>query len=550
LLATVLIFANILGNGFVDWDDRPFLIDNYYIKTFGFRSLWVIFTTDMNVYRPVVYALYALLYRLFGLDPFVYHLASLVFHVVNVGLTYSLVRRLGYSPGVAAFVALSFAIHPTRTESVAWVLALTDPVYACFFLLAILYYLHYRQTNGSRWAYWLAVGAYTISLLAKPAAVVLPLVLWLVDYQQQRPFKLNALVDKIPFLLGSVGFAYLTLHLGVGKDYNLRPSYTGPETLLLSGYSLAYYVKVLIYPANLAFFYIQPLKVAGQLPVMYGWASLASLGLLVGLGGLWWRRQHHYFFAGAFFLVNLLLVLYSARFSHSVVNDRYTYISAIGAFLGIALLAQAGAGLRPGLGRALWVAGAMLLGTWGWATHHYNRDWANSEVHYRAAIASQPAAAPVAYCNLADELGRLGRGSLAERQTLYERAISSFPQALNSYLGLAEVTLAQGKLGAADSALRMALRLRPDHPRAHLYEGQLLAQRGQWPAALAALNRAVALDKPYGYFPEIYLARAKLHLAMGQNAAACADLKVALATQQAGVADLVAAHCGPVQSPP
>lgn len=539
---SALTFANVLGHDFIDWDDRPFLINNYYTQSFGPRALWTIFTTDMGVYRPVIYAIYAFVRWLFGLDPFAYHLVSLLFHLGNVGLVFVIVGKLGFRPRVAAFTALGFAIHPTRTESVAWVLALTDPVYSCFLLLSLYAYLTYLQTNCAPKYYLISVLAFSISLLAKPAGVVLPIVLLLVDYQQRRSLTINRLIDKIPFLVGAGLFAYITLHLGAnGKDYNVRPSYHWFDKLLLAAYSLFYYVKVMLWPVDLAFIYALPLKTAGRLPIAFYWAAIFPLGLLGGLYWLWRHNERNQLFAWAFFLVNLGLVLHFVSFNHSIVHDRYTYLPAIGICLSVALLADRWGQQRPKLAWAGWAALGLLGLTWAWGTHSYNRAWANAEVHYRAAIAHQPTAVPMAFNNLADELGRKGTDRPGERLALYDQAIAIYPIFVQAHLGRAEVLLGQGQLTEADSAIQAALRLRPDHPQAYWYQGLLFAQRGDQPSALAALSRAVALDRQ-GYFPAIYLARAKIYSALGQTQAACADFGVAARAGVVG-AQAPSAHC-------
>lgn len=535
-------FVNVPGHDFIDWDDRPFLINNSYIHSFGPRALWTLFTTDIGVYRPVIYAIYALVRWLFGLDPFAYHLVSLLFHLGNVGLVFVIIGKLGFRPGVAAFTAMGFAVHPTRTESVAWVLALTDPVYSCFLLLSLYAYLVYLQTNGTPKYYLLSVLAFGISLLAKPSGVVWPVVLLLVDYQQRRPLAINRWIDKIPFLIGAGLFAYITLHLGAnGKDYNVRPIYQWPDKLLLAAYSLFYYVKVMVWPVDLAFIYALPIKTAGRLPTAFYWAAVFPLSLLGGLYWLWRHDERNQLFAWAFFLVNLGLVLHLVSFNHSIVHDRYTYLPAIGFCLSVALLVDRWGQRRPKLVWVGWTALGLLGLAWAWGTHCYNRAWANAEVHYRTAIAHQPTAVPMAFNNLADELGRKGTGHPGERLALYNQAIAIYPILVQAHLGRAEVLLSQGQLTGADSAVQAALRLRPDHPRAYLYQGLLSAQRGDQPGALAALSRAVALDRQ-GYFPEIYLARARIYLALGQNQAACADFGVAARAGVVG-AQIPPTHC-------
>src|SRR5438128_9498077 len=72
-------------------------------------------------------------YLLWGMNPFGYHLTSLLLHAANAVVFFFIVRRIltralpspaerGHALAVSAGVAaLVFAIHPLRVESVAWV---------------------------------------------------------------------------------------------------------------------------------------------------------------------------------------------------------------------------------------------------------------------------------------------------------------------------------------------------------------------------------------------------------------------------------------------
>ncbi len=524
LLLTALVFANSLGNGFVDWDDTPFLVNNRHIKAFGPRALWHIFTYDMSVYRPLVYSLYSFINWAWGLDPLPYHLANYLFHLANVALVFALARKLGFGAGAAAFAALAFGIHPTRTESVAWVLALTDPMHVFFYLWALWFYLQYVQAKVRR-GYWLALLAFGLSLLAKPAAVVFPLLLFLVDYHQRRISRMQVFLEKAPFLLGAFFMVYLTMHLGTNaKDYNVRPVYGLFDKVWLASYSFYYYAKVITCPTNLAFIYALPLKKIGTLPIIYYSASLFLLAWVAFLYKCWHKNWRSLFFCAAFFLLHLLPVLHLVGFGDSVVNDRYTYLAAVGIFLAGGLGAEQLARRTPRWGWAGWVALAALGAWWAGLTIRANRAWASGEAHYRAAIASQPEAVPQAYHYLAELLARDGRASLAEQLALHDRAVAVYPIFVKAHLARAKLLTELGRLPEADSALAEARRLRPDHPLAHQYMGDLRARRGDYPAALRDYDRAWALDQPHHYFPQVLMARAKAHLALAQADSACADL--------------------------
>ena len=96
LVACVWIaFSPVLSNGFVDWDDHDWILDNHSFRGLGWEQIRFAFTTfNGGVYQPLGWLVQSLTYEFFGLDPRGYHLVSLLFHVVNVVLLHLLCVRL------------------------------------------------------------------------------------------------------------------------------------------------------------------------------------------------------------------------------------------------------------------------------------------------------------------------------------------------------------------------------------------------------------------------------------------------------------------------
>jgi hypothetical protein len=116
----------------------------------------------------------------------------------------------------AGVTGLLFGLHPLHVESVAWVAERKDLLCAFFFLLSIITYTQYAievnasgpVNSASRFfnrKYLLAIGFFTLSLLSKPMAVSLPLVLLILDWylfgriQSLKAFWAAA-IEKLPFL--------------------------------------------------------------------------------------------------------------------------------------------------------------------------------------------------------------------------------------------------------------------------------------------------------------------------------------------------------------
>src|SRR5437867_1807987 len=131
---TFLVFLPALQNGFVNWDDDKFLLNNPNYRGLSWTELhWMFTTFHMGHYQPLSWMTLGLDYLLWGMNPFGYHLTSLLLHAANAVLFYCVALRLlrpAHSSSavseelalriVAGFSALLFALHPLRVESVAW----------------------------------------------------------------------------------------------------------------------------------------------------------------------------------------------------------------------------------------------------------------------------------------------------------------------------------------------------------------------------------------------------------------------------------------------
>ena len=123
LILTAIVFANTLGNNFVNyWDDNGYVTSNEIIRQLNWEHLKIIFSTFYKGnYHPLTTLSYAIEYKLFGLNPFPYHLSNYILHLLNVAIVYLFINRFTHKPLVAGITALFFAIHPMHVESVAWI---------------------------------------------------------------------------------------------------------------------------------------------------------------------------------------------------------------------------------------------------------------------------------------------------------------------------------------------------------------------------------------------------------------------------------------------
>jgi len=222
VLVTLAVFWQVQGHAFVLWDDGLHVYDNPYLQAFTFDNVWA-FWRELyaELYIPLTYTLWALTAAVArglspsptGDTPFApqfFHILNLLVHLLSVLVVWRIVRLLldrtaprpATSPPLtrvewaAGGGALLFAVHPLQVEAVAWVTGFKDVFCGFLSCVAVWQYLRYAcgdveatasgtaargEAQCYRGHYWLATGAFVLALLAKPAAVVVPIVAWVLD---------------------------------------------------------------------------------------------------------------------------------------------------------------------------------------------------------------------------------------------------------------------------------------------------------------------------------------------------------------------------------
>ena len=325
---TFLLFIPALSNGFTNWDDILYVTSNPLLKALNFEGLKAIFTTPVvSNYHPLTILSLALNYQLAELNPTTYHLTSIILHVINTGLVFwfALLLTSG-NRWVSAFVALIFGIHPMHVESVAWISERKDLLYTLFYVAAMITYVKYLDSRKNKMLVITTVlGA--LSLLCKPAAIVLPLSLLAIDYFRRRKWDWMWLYEKLPLFILSAIFVYATLAIQSKRAIASVDAYNIMERICFAGFGWVWYLLKFIVP--------YPLSALHPFPKDLTWpyyaATLAAAGA-VGYLALKVRNRNILFGFG-FYTVNLLLVLQLVSIGNAVVAERYTYVPYIGLLL-------------------------------------------------------------------------------------------------------------------------------------------------------------------------------------------------------------------------
>ena len=177
LLVTGICFIPMLGNQLTNWDDEYYVVQNNFLHGPDWASIFDISKPVVSNYHPITVASLALNYQMTQLDPSSYLITNLLLHLANTGLVFYFIFLIsGRRMWVAAFCAIVFGVHPMHVESVAWISERKDVLYTFFFLLSLIQYWYFLTSNKNKHIIF-SLLFFALSILSKPAAIILPPVL-------------------------------------------------------------------------------------------------------------------------------------------------------------------------------------------------------------------------------------------------------------------------------------------------------------------------------------------------------------------------------------
>ena len=432
--------------------------------------------------------------QLFGVNPGAHHLMSVGYHAANAVLLFVFLQRITGAFWRSAMVAALFAWHPLQVDSVAWIAERKNLVSTFFLLLCLMAYVRYvHKRSLSRYA--LVFLLLSLAVMAKPAAVVAPCLMLVLDFWPLgrlgigdkvgqpvnsiqstastsahcpsppqpsaaiAPARLSRtigrlLLEKVPLLI-PVAFTSVATVL-VHRAYHALPSLSDlPFSIRVLNASVSYlrYAGKALWPIQLAIFYPLP----KSWPV---WLVAVAVGFLAAVSVLAvkWASIRPWFLAGwLWFLGGLFPNIGLVQAGTQALGDRFIYVPLIGLSIMVIWLA------------AEWLA----------------------PLRRKSAVLTAIAVLPlVAALAVTSRQVRHWRNTI----TVFEHAVAVTENNTLAHDLLAATFAYQGKTEQAITHCKALLAINPNSAAAHRTWGEVLERKGDFEQALPHFSRAVELD--------------------------------------------------------
>jgi tetratricopeptide (TPR) repeat protein len=556
---------------FVNWDDDKVVLTNPHFRGFSTANLrWMFTQNKMGHYHPLTWLSYAVDDAIgksrfptlapdaqkryaTGLDPAVFHTTNLLLHAGVAIAVYFLATALlraaipattpGWLiPATAAWIALIFAVHPLRVESVAWVTERRDLLSSLFLLPAVICYLRYareeRWTASTTAAYVGSILLLALSLLSKAWGMTLPLILLILDVYPLRrlggprgwtfPSLGRLLLEKLPHAALALGFAIRAASAQkdqIGTTKTLA-EWGLADRFAQAFYGLAFYLWKTLIPTALTPLVQLPPHNNPFAPRYIIAAAAVAAGVVILF--LMRKRAAAAIVAALCYVVMVSPVLGFLQSGPQLVADRYSYLACI------PWAVLAGGGLiwlwrrRESYGR---VAGAvaaavvvvLAVDTWRqtqtwhdsytlWSRavqvdpgcilartnlgvlEKANKNLAKAIEHYRAALAVDDRD-PILLNNYASAL-REDPAQREEALVIQRRAISLMPKNPDLHFALADALLEMQRLDEALTAAQDCVRNgNPPKPKHYRILARVYMKRREFALAEEPLRRALEIER-------------------------------------------------------
>ena len=294
--------------------------------------------TSSSDYRPVVKAIFAIEYQVWGEKPGRSHLINiLLYWAMSVLLFFTLKRLLtNYNILFPFLITLLFMAHPVHTEVVAS-LKNRDELLAFICGLGTLWYVldyaEFRKISRLLLAMMIFFVGYLTKSSIMPFAILIPLVLYFFDRMEPKKIIPVFIVILIMILIAQLGPHLFLTRLQRTNSFIENPLFGEHNLWTRIGtglVTLGFYLKLLLYPHPLLYYYGYNMIPVTNLANIWAVLSLLVYGFMLFYALIKFREKQFLSFALLWFMI--AVAMYSNVFISMVgiVAERFVFNASLG----------------------------------------------------------------------------------------------------------------------------------------------------------------------------------------------------------------------------
>jgi protein O-mannosyl-transferase len=474
LLLVLIAFGNSLENGFV-FDDHFLIVNNLSLKDKNYLSrIFIPSAEDSPVidsptakanfvayYRPFTRALFAINYRVFGLDSRGWHAVNLGLYLIVVVFAFFVLRSISRREEIYGPAILLFSLHPIHSEAVSWANCLVETLHGTFFLASFLFFIYWRESEQKMRILWFiaSIISATCAIFSKELAVSLPLLIagYIVLIESPNQIRSNlktrvrsAALAIVPYL-GVVAFYLILRYNAGGGTLQINNALNIDVTLRSLPLVIVKYLSLLLFPINLSPAYpTRPVSSFASAQFLVAAAIVLALTAIVA----------RFFFRNSILRCAWLLLILplipllniGMLLPELMVQDRYLFLPSLGFCLLGGLLFASLPSVRVVSRRALLLLALTCYGTLAIKQNSY---WRNDLDLFSHAVKVDPKSS-FAHINLAGAYAEVGNMLAAERE--YTQALRYNPDCSICFANIAQINYERGDRRQAVDFYREAIR--------------------------------------------------------------------------------------------
>ena len=512
------VFSGTLNNNFVNFDDDIYVLKTPVIKLLENEETWKIFAGmhHYNYWHPVAWLSHAIDYSFYKLDPWGYHLTSMVIHAVTSATVFFLFISLIFSAKpqsklsrnvllAAFFTSLAYGLHPLRVEAVAWISERKELLGGFFYFCGLLTYIQFASAKSKRGRYLFYIGTliiFCLGLMSKPHVVTFPAILLLLDWYPLRRFEElgyrgKVLLEKVPFFVLGLGFSVATMILQKGgMAIKTLEEITLGDRIWNAIRSLSFYIEKTLWPVPLV-----PLYPLEESPSWLSAPLIFSAILVISISYvcfyLWRKGQPVFLAAWAYYLMAIFPALGIVQIGNQAAADRFSYSTTLSFYIllgagALWFLEKKGPSFYIYIKQGIIVLGVFILAFFAYQDNRQIKVWKDGVSLWTHVIKYYPERIPIAYNNLGVALS--AKGNTIEAATRYREAIKLEPETAETHFNFGNLLRKEEYYDEAADHYKEAIRLKPDYVKAHSNLGIALSLAGKPDEAIAHYKEAIELD--------------------------------------------------------